>query len=102
MNQLMTPQQVGAEYGVTVQELAEWRRKKIGPAYYVLGTRVIRYMPKHVDQWFRSPMVIPEGKVMPRRRITDLSPLSPNPRAIGVQETSSPQPRIRAIGWPLR
>jgi len=51
----MTPQQVGAEYGVTVQELAEWRRKKIGPAYYVLGTRVIRYLPENVDQWFRDP-----------------------------------------------
>lgn len=49
MNQLMTPQQVGAEYGVTVQELAEWRRKKIGPAYYVLGKRVIRYLPDNVE-----------------------------------------------------
>lgn len=55
MKQLMTPQQVGAEYGVTVRELAEWRRKKIGPAYYVLGTRVIRYMPENVAQWFRDP-----------------------------------------------
>ena len=55
MNQLMTPQQVGAQYGVTIQELAEWRRNKIGPDYYVLGTRVIRYMPDNVDQWFRDP-----------------------------------------------
>ncbi|MSS00401.1 hypothetical protein FYJ28_16480 [Arthrobacter sp. BL-252-APC-1A] len=55
MNQLMTPQQVGAQYGVTVQELAEWRRRNIGPDYYVLGTRVIRYQPEHVDRWFRDP-----------------------------------------------
>ncbi|MFJ2662669.1 helix-turn-helix transcriptional regulator [Arthrobacter koreensis] len=55
MNQLMTPQQVGAEYGVTVQELAEWRRRNIGPDYYVLGTRVIRYTPEHVERWFRDP-----------------------------------------------
>ncbi|MGW9405859.1 hypothetical protein ACWGQ2_18060 [Arthrobacter sp. NPDC055585] len=55
MNQLMTPQQVGAEYGVTVQELAEWRRRNIGPDYYVLGTQVIRYLPENVDQWFRDP-----------------------------------------------
>lgn len=55
MNQLMTAQQVVAKYGVTVQELAEWRGKNIGPAYYVLGTRVIRYIPENVDQWFRDP-----------------------------------------------
>ncbi|WP_312099787.1 hypothetical protein [Corynebacterium dentalis] len=46
---------MGTEYGVTVQELAEWRRRNIGPAYYVLGTRVIRYLPENVDQWFRDP-----------------------------------------------
>lgn len=42
------PQQVGTEYGVSVQDLAEWRRKKIGPPYYVLGTHVICYMPENV------------------------------------------------------
>ncbi|MFJ2509574.1 helix-turn-helix transcriptional regulator [Arthrobacter citreus] len=55
MKQLITPEQVAHKYGVTIQELTEWRRRNIGPDYYVLGTRVIRYQPEHVDRWFRDP-----------------------------------------------
>jgi len=55
VKQLITPEQVAHTYGVTLQELTEWRRRNIGPDYYVLGTRVIRYMPENVAQWFRDP-----------------------------------------------
>ncbi|MSS00460.1 helix-turn-helix domain-containing protein [Arthrobacter sp. BL-252-APC-1A] len=55
MKQLITPEQVAHKYGVTIQELTEWRRRNIGPDYYVLGTRVIRYTPEHVERWFRDP-----------------------------------------------
>ncbi|MCC3280420.1 hypothetical protein LJ754_14815 [Arthrobacter sp. zg-Y40] len=55
MKQLITPEQVSRKYGVSVQELAEWRGRNIGPDYYLLGKRVIRYLPENVDQWFRDP-----------------------------------------------
>ncbi|WP_227913060.1 MULTISPECIES: hypothetical protein [unclassified Arthrobacter] len=79
MKQLITPEQVSRKYGVSVQELAEWRGRNIGPDYYLLGKRVIRYQtstngsatpPTHAGmispQW-HSPTQIKAWRTAPCR-----------------------------------
>ena len=49
---MMTPQDVAAMYGVTSQELAQWRRTGKGPAYYRLSRSTVRYDTDDVTEWF--------------------------------------------------
>jgi len=46
---------VEEKYGVRVAELARWRRLGIGPEYYRLAPRIIRYAMADVDEWFHDP-----------------------------------------------
>lgn len=51
----MTPHQVEQKYGVSVAELARWRRAGIGPEYFRPAARPIRYDVGDVDDWFNDP-----------------------------------------------
>lgn len=52
---LVTPRQVAQKYGVSTMDLASWRRREIGPPYYNLGRRAVRYDMADVDEWFNDP-----------------------------------------------
>ncbi|MDF9277417.1 helix-turn-helix domain-containing protein [Arthrobacter sp. EH-1B-1] len=51
----MTPRQVAQKYGVSMVELASWRRREIGPPFYTFGRKVVRYDMSDVDDWFHDP-----------------------------------------------
>ncbi len=51
---LVTPRQVAEKYGVSIAELASWRRQQIGPAFYSFGRNAIRYDMADVDDWFND------------------------------------------------
>lgn len=52
---IVAARDVAALYGVTTQELAEWRREGIGPPYFVLGRNTVRYDSDDVTDWFNDP-----------------------------------------------
>ncbi|WP_458115955.1 helix-turn-helix transcriptional regulator [Arthrobacter sp. D2-10] len=51
----MTPRQVVEKYGVSMMELASWRRREMGPPFYNFGRKAIRYDMADVDSWFNDP-----------------------------------------------
>jgi hypothetical protein len=52
---LISPKNVEQKYGITVDELARWRRTSIGPEYYRIAPRVIRYGTDDLYDWFTDP-----------------------------------------------
>lgn len=53
---LISPRQVEQRYGVPSEELARWRRAGIGPQYYRITARVIRYGTDDLNEWFTDPI----------------------------------------------
>lgn len=53
MTTLMSPDEAARYLGVTVQTLAAWRWKKVGPPYRKVGRRV-RYDPTELDSWTKA------------------------------------------------
>ncbi|MCD2262454.1 helix-turn-helix domain-containing protein [Dietzia aurantiaca] len=53
---LLDPPTVAEDFGVTVQRLAEWRHKGIGPSYVKVG-RLIRYRAEDIDAWLDANTV---------------------------------------------
>ncbi|WP_155853868.1 helix-turn-helix domain-containing protein [Arthrobacter sp. H5] len=52
---MMTPKDVAGMYGVTSQELAQWRRANVGPPYFMLGRNTVRYDAGDIEDWFNDP-----------------------------------------------
>jgi hypothetical protein len=53
---MMAPKDVAAMYGVTTQELAQWRRANLGPPYFTLGRNTVRYDSGDIEDWFNDPV----------------------------------------------
>ena len=53
---LLDPPTVAEDFGVTVQRLAEWRHKGIGPNYVKVG-RLIRYRAEDINAWLDANTV---------------------------------------------
>lgn len=51
--QLMTEAEVARRLRVTTRTLQKWRRKRIGPAFIVLGGSRIRYDVEKVEEYER-------------------------------------------------
>ena len=56
-DQLWTPEEFAAEYGISEATLADWRCDGTGPPYVKLG-RIVFYPHTLVDDWFDSQLVI--------------------------------------------
>lgn len=52
---LVMPRQVAQKYGVSMMDLASWRRREIGPPFYNFGRNAVRYDMNDVDDWFNDP-----------------------------------------------
>ncbi|WP_458117262.1 helix-turn-helix transcriptional regulator [Arthrobacter sp. D2-10] len=50
----MTPREVAEKHGVSIAELASWRRREVGPPFYNFGRNAIRYDMADVDEWFND------------------------------------------------
>ena len=48
--ELLTPKQLAAELRVTEWTLNEWRKNKVGPAYYRMVGRIVYYR-EEVEEW---------------------------------------------------
>jgi predicted DNA-binding transcriptional regulator AlpA len=48
---LIPPRAVQQQYGIPANMLAAWRRQGVGPEYFTLGPRSIRYYPGDIDDW---------------------------------------------------
>ncbi|AUI53783.1 helix-turn-helix transcriptional regulator [Arthrobacter crystallopoietes] len=51
---LIPPHAVHQQYGIPVRQLAGWRSQGIGPEYFTLGPRSIRYYPADIDDWLND------------------------------------------------
>lgn len=49
--QLLTPDDVSKELGVTVETLRNWRHQKQGPPHIKIGSRLIRYRTSDFQDW---------------------------------------------------
>jgi predicted DNA-binding transcriptional regulator AlpA len=56
-DQLWTPEEFAAEYGISEATLADWRCDGTGPPYMELG-RIVFYPQTLVDDWLDSQLVI--------------------------------------------
>ena len=50
LRDLMTPEQVAAHTGLSIETLAQWRSQRRGMAYLKVG-RCVRYDPSDVQQY---------------------------------------------------
>lgn len=51
----LTAEEAAAVLGVTEGRLAAWRSKAIGPGYFTVGTRLVRYPREEVERWAEEP-----------------------------------------------
>jgi predicted DNA-binding transcriptional regulator AlpA len=56
LEKLMTPGEVSAETGISLDTLAMWRSRKRRLPYLKLG-RCVRYRASTIEQWFQSSTV---------------------------------------------
>ena len=57
---LLEPHAVAEMLGVPLRTLGQWRYRRTGPAYIVVG-RHVRYRREDVDRWLESQTVVPSG-----------------------------------------
>ncbi|MFD7554654.1 helix-turn-helix transcriptional regulator [Streptomyces sp. NPDC059835] len=58
----LTPQQVQAEYGITVSTLANHRWRGTGPVFKkVQGNGRVLYERTHIEEWLNVKVVTPGG-----------------------------------------
>lgn len=62
MRELVTPEQLAAELGITEKTLSQWRYRGTGPAYIKLGgnhrSAPVRYRRADVNRWLDAQPVI--------------------------------------------
>lgn len=51
---LMTPEQLGAEWQIEPKTLANWRSRRVGPPYVKINPRVVRYSRVAVSEWLAA------------------------------------------------
>ncbi|MFF7734252.1 helix-turn-helix domain-containing protein [Streptomyces sp. NPDC007984] len=70
MHELVTPEKLAGELGVTEKTLAQWRTKGMGPLYTKLGgtgqTNHVRYRRADINAWLDAQPVMRGGKVVTR------------------------------------
>ncbi|CAA9271284.1 MAG: hypothetical protein AVDCRST_MAG83-3284 [uncultured Arthrobacter sp.] len=52
---LLSPREVAAHFGLSIRQLARWRRAGTGPPWYALTPRTTRYDPADVSAWLSGP-----------------------------------------------
>jgi len=52
---LIPPSAVARNYGIDAGRLHRWRALGIGPEYFRLGSRTIRYYTGDLEDWFNEP-----------------------------------------------
>jgi predicted DNA-binding transcriptional regulator AlpA len=61
MREIMTPEQVAEELGVSAKTLAKWRHFHTGPKYFKLGgthrSHPVRYRRSDVNEWLDAQEV---------------------------------------------
>lgn len=58
----LSPEEVAERApGVTPQNLAEMRKKRIGPPYYKPTPRTVLYLDTEIDAWIEAGRVQPRG-----------------------------------------
>ncbi|MRJ75465.1 helix-turn-helix domain-containing protein [Aeromicrobium sp. SMF47] len=51
MDRLLTPAEAAELLGVTEGALAQWRFRRMGPAYTKLNERAVRYTHAQLEEW---------------------------------------------------
>ncbi|MER7234037.1 helix-turn-helix domain-containing protein [Streptomyces olivaceus] len=68
MHEILTPERLATELGVTQKTLAKWRYSGAGPRYIKLGgtgkTHPVRYRRADVNRWLNAQPVMEGGKVV--------------------------------------
>ena len=65
---LLKSRAVAEMLGVTVDLLSNWRAKGIGPRFYALGPRNIRYGAEEVEAWLESKQSTTHGHPATQRQ----------------------------------
>lgn len=48
---LLTPEELAHQLGIDVERLRQLRQEGTGPAYIMIGSRIVRYLGWDVGQW---------------------------------------------------
>lgn len=62
---LIDPQTASGLLGVSVDVLAQWRARDLGPAYYQVGPKLIRYRRGEVVAWLEARKTVPSNAAEP-------------------------------------
>jgi hypothetical protein len=54
--------QAAALLQVEPDTLRHWRRRGVGPPYVRVTHNIIRYLPRHLEEWLAARTVVPEPK----------------------------------------
>jgi hypothetical protein len=52
---LIPPSAVEQHYGIPTTELRRWRTTGVGPEYFQLTPKTIRYLDDYLHDWFNNP-----------------------------------------------
>lgn len=55
--ELLTPQEVAALLGVSLDTVSQWRFRRTGPPFIRVGNRFVRYVRADVDAWLAKHRV---------------------------------------------
>ena len=98
MSEHLTTKEVAALLGKTTRTLVEWRRKGIGPAYAVIGHKVV-YLHESLVEWMTEQVVTPPCLPMARQRaladeVRGTAPTPSNSWWLPVDANATEQPHV--------
>jgi predicted DNA-binding transcriptional regulator AlpA len=67
-NRLLTPEDVAAITGLSVETLAQWRSQKRGPPYLKISRNCVRYRQSDLDGWVAERIVRTDLEASERSR----------------------------------
>ena len=67
-NRLLTPEDVAAMTGLSVETLAQWRSQKRGPPYLKISRNCVRYRQSDLDGWVAERIVRTDLEASERSR----------------------------------
>ena len=59
---LIPPSTVEQHYGIPTTELRRWRTTGVGPEYFQLTPKTVRYLDDYLHDWFNNPANLPAGE----------------------------------------
>ncbi len=66
-SELLTPDEVAKQMGLSIETLAQWRSQGKGPMYVKISRNCVRYRQSDLDGWVAERIVRTDEKTLDRR-----------------------------------